>query len=606
MNATSYPLEGKIENIFSDGKYPPDWKPTGRTRDFYLDLSEPIVRRLAVYQDGAGRIHDPFEPADTSFLPFTTARFVGALGALVEAGRCTDLVENLGRALDAVCQDLFQAHEKSVRGADFYPKEIIRGILALRDKADLARIEKWRKLLGGYDPEKNYVMVLSKQKREDLNNVCTFAVAGEQMKKQHGIADHSLFIEQYLETQKQRFTEFGMYCDPHNPMTYDWTARMNLSLLLAAGYEGKYRSFFDEMLRRGGLTTLLYLSSTGEAPYGGRSNQQNFNEATISVICEYEARRYKALGKDMLAGAFKRAARLAALSVKRWLELTPIRFTKNEFPPATQHGREQHYGLYAVYSLLIASQFGFAHWLADDAITETPAPCEFGGYALHLPDDFHKIFATGSGYHIEIDTRANHHYDATGLGRVHRTGVPTELGLSIPIPAHPNYIVSAPASPRNIAMGLGWMTPGGKTIWLSDLSDEIIGVEVADLVESSERVQLTVAYTINLERKMLLREKYCITRSGVEITSMSPDSAVKTFVQIPLLETNGSRFSRINVKYPFFEVDDGDHKMLVECVSPGAVEQYQEPFSVPNRNGIYRIGCFKAAGRQITWRVKLI
>lgn len=604
-NAVAYPLDGKIEQMLSDGQRPAAWQPTGLTKDFYLDLSEPIVRQLVVLQDNDGRIHDPFEQNDTIFLPFTTARFVGALGALVENGRCQDLTDNLTRGLDAICQEVAQPYEKHTCRVDFYPKEIIRGLSAMRDKTDKARMEKWRRQLGGYDPEKNYACVLSKSKAEDIYNVVTFAIAGEQMKKQLGISCNTPFIERHLETQKRRFTELGMYRDPNDPLTYDWTPRMNLSLLFAAGYKGKHASFFDEMLRRGGLTTLMYLSSTGEAPFGGRSNQQNFNEAIISVICEYEASRYKALGNEILAGAFKRAARLAALSVKRWLDLSPLRFTKNEFPPETQHGRERSYGLYAVYSLLIASQFGFAHLLADDTIKESPAPAEIGGYLLPLLKDFHKIFAACGGYHIEIDTRADHHYDATGLGRIHRKGAPTELGLSIPIAAHPNYIVPEPASPRNIAMGLGWITRDGKTIWLSDLSGEIVDVQLTDLVESPERVRFSVAYTINSGATMMVNEKYCITGSGVEITSSPPASAVQTLVQIPLLKTNGGTASQIHAEERSFTVKCAAHSLRVECLSPGSAEQYLEPFDAPNRNGIYRIGCFRTDQRLISWRVEL-
>ena len=165
-----------------------------------------------------------------------------------------------------------------------------------------------------FDLEKNYGEVLGKRLPGEIYNFCTFGLAGEGMKKRYAVADNTPFIENHLQTQIPRFDPFGMYRDPNCPMTYYAAPRMNLSLLFHPGYRGAYFSFFDEMLRRGALTMLLCLSPTGEAPFGGRSNQQNFNEATIALICEFEASRYQKRGNHELAGVFKRAAQLAARS----------------------------------------------------------------------------------------------------------------------------------------------------------------------------------------------------------------------------------------------------------------------------------------------------
>ena len=388
-----------------------------------------------------------------------------------------------------------------------------------------------------------------------------------------------------------------MYRDPNCPITYDAVPRMNLSLLFHSGYRGPHFPFFDEMLRRGALTMLLCLSPTGEAPYGGRSNQQNFNEATIALICESEASRYQKAGNRKLAGAFKRTAWVSAQSVRRWLDLRPVRFTKNEFPPESQHGRQKDYGFYAVYSLLIASQFGFAGWLADPGIAEEPAPYETGGYAIRLGDDFHKIFATCGGYHVEIDTRADLHYDATGLGRLHKAGAASETALSTPIVSHPDYLVSTSPSLRNVAIGMGWKHRE-KIEWLSDMSSEIRSVDFQPLEENRSRVAFRVIYRSDPSHGTN-RETYELTRRGLKMTC-EIDAADDVYFQVPLIETDGTHRSRIEAGGRSLSVSYQGRVYRVKCLFPEAAIVRLESFTAPNRNGVYRVGVFSAKGNSIT------
>jgi hypothetical protein len=598
-----YPLEAKIASLLRQKTWVSDWRPTGTSDDDYAAMSEPIVRQAVAWQSPGGRIIDPFVGYET---PTATARFVGALAGLMLQGRCLDLAENGIRALTAAASDLYASAEKPVAGSEFYAKELMLGYLALRDRVDAATLALWKKCLGGFNPEANYAFVLAKRPAAELHNYTTFALAGEQFKKRYGIADNTDFIERHLATQLPRFTSFGMYRDPNNPMLYDVTGRMNLSLLIYFGYDGPQRAALEEMLRRGALTMLLCMSTTGEFPYGGRSNQQNFNEATAALVFEYEAARLKKAGDPELAGVFKRAARLAARSIKRWLDLRPVRFIKNEFPPSSQHGRQKDYGFYAVYSLLIASQFGFANLVADPEIAERPVPWERGGYVIRLDDDFHKVFAACRGYALEIDTRADHHYDATGLGRIHKVGVPTEMALSTPIVAKPEYLVSTPEAPRSIAIGPGWER-GGRTVWLSDLSGEIERVGFEDCAESRDRVKFTVIYDCGRPSGSVT-ETYSLDAKGLRVGwELAPvaGSTDQLRLQVPLFETDGRFTSRIQRDKGGFAVAYQGHTYRVACVSPRRVVTSLEGFSAPNRNGIYRIGLFTASGRAATCRFSL-
>ena len=98
-----------------------------------------------------------------------------------------------------------------------------------------------------------------------------------------------------------------MYREPGDPITYDMTTRLQLAAALWYGYDGKLKPHLDELLRRGGITTLFFVSPDGYAPFGGRSGQFNFQEGIISALCEIEAERYKQR-YPLLAGAFKRQA----------------------------------------------------------------------------------------------------------------------------------------------------------------------------------------------------------------------------------------------------------------------------------------------------------
>jgi len=561
--------------------------------ELYVSLSERIVREAIAWQDDSGRIIDPFVARET---PTATPRFVGALAGLILQGHCLDLAENGCRALTVAAEDLFAAEENSLAGAEFYTKELVLGYLALADKTDQPTVDRWARLLGTFDPEKNYDAVLSKRPADELHNFCTFGLAGEALKARYGLAQNSEFIERHLVTQLSRFNSSGQYRDPDCPMTYDAVARMNLSLVLHSGYEGADASLLDEMLRKGALTMLPCLSSTGEAPYGGRSNQQNFNEATVALICEYESNRYHRLGDGEMAGRFKRTARLATQSVQRWLELEPVRFTKNEFLPELQHGRQKTYGYYAAYSLLIASQFGFAGWLADSGIAETTT-AGVGGQVTRLEEEFHKIFATCGGYHLEIDTCADLHYDATGLGRLHKRGVPSETALSTPIVSSPEYLVSVPTAPRQVAIGPGWWR-AGKVEWLSDMSSEIESVEFQRLEESDERVSFRVVTHLNTLVRTV-QETYRLSRSGLEVTCEVGGSPDNVLFQVPLLVTDGNHRAEITSGDRFFKVIYQGHTYRVRCKNTGNVETRREDFSAPNRNGVYEVGVFSAKGSSL-------
>ena len=65
------------------------WAPTNVSADTYLAEVEQVARAIVKYQDSAGRIVDPYEGTE---LQYSTSYFAFAIGALVSAGRATDLL----------------------------------------------------------------------------------------------------------------------------------------------------------------------------------------------------------------------------------------------------------------------------------------------------------------------------------------------------------------------------------------------------------------------------------------------------------------------------------------------------------------------------------
>jgi len=210
-----------------------------------------------------------------------------------------------------------------------------------------------------------------------------------------------------------------------------------LSVTLFFGYNGKYRDEISEKLRKSGELTLKMQSVTGEIPYGGRSNQFPHNEAHLAIICEYEARRYYESGDKETAAQFKLAAKKALDSIELWLTREPIRHIKNRYPTETGYGCES-YAYFDKYMITTASFLYAAYLICNEEI-----PCaqyeRETAYTAVTSEHFHKLFLRSGEYFAEIDTKADPHYDCSGIGRIHKKGAPSAICLSCPGTATPSY-----------------------------------------------------------------------------------------------------------------------------------------------------------------------
>ena len=441
-----------------------DWTPSGMSRHDYLGIMEPAVVEAAGWLDAQGALIDPVIKSEWRQ---TTPRFAASAAVLLHFGRCAELMEPAFRAMSHCCAKLADARRVASESPDFWLRDLCAAFECFKGIAPPEMLEKWRASLASVRSEdtNNYAdKTPGRPGVKSMHNWVVFGMSGESMRESVGIGGGGngggeflwghRWIDEYMPHQLRHFTDNGMYRDPGDPITYDITTRLQFAAALAFGYEGPMRGVLEELLRRANLAMLRFVSPGGFAPFGGRSSQFNFQEAIIAALCELEASRYKS-ASPALAGAFKRQAHVSARAIAPWFNAEkPFRHIKNRFPPETRHGCDA-YGQYSVYSMLCASLLGLAALFADDAIAEAPAPAEIGGFTLELAPAFHKIFINKSGTYVELDTAADPHYDATGVGRILFKGYPIQLPLSAPFPSHPKYLLAegaaAPAEP--IALG---------------------------------------------------------------------------------------------------------------------------------------------------------
>lgn len=576
---------------------PAAFEATGITREFYLDVvelcvnaypREAIERKVQKYE--RERINDPH----------AFSRLTSALGILLASGRKKDFYGLWEKMMDQCCRDLPKI-TGDIR-VDFCVKEIMLAYKAMKGRIPEARKQQWLEGLGKIDPYINYCSLARKDEdKGSLHNVNIYNMAGEYLRESEDLTDTREYFQKHWPSQLENFDENGMYKDPSCPMLYDLTTRCQIQLILGFGYRGEFSGALDERLKKAGLWTLFMQSAAFEFPYGGRSNQFIFNEALIAANCEYEASRYKKLGDLKLAGSFKRSARLAACSIKRWLEVHPPKHIKNFFPVESLYGTED-YGYYDKYMVTLGCFIYIAYLFSDDSIEEFPCPAETGGFAFSTSPSFHKIFANCCGQSIEIDTKADLHYDSTGLGRYHKKGVPTELALSVPFTATPSYNLSEGLKSRNQTIGPGWEMENSELQFLSGLSE---GLE--HTVEFSEITRDRIKFSVLYSGKAFngcqgVRESYLLDKNGLEIqVELIEPKTNRLYFTVPLFLNNGKDSSCVSSSDSGIAVILKDYKYI--ALSGTKVNMEEE--KVGNRNGEYGIAQFTSDSGSMAIRLQL-
>lgn len=431
-------------------------------------------------------------------------RLTANIGILIAHGYRTELTDMFIEMMDFCCKNV-----PIVKAAnDFSVKELIFCIMALEKNGGVSKecTERWRNDLATIEP-KNCYTVYAKSADDELHNWALFTAVSEHMRKVIGLRDTTDFVDLQLITQLRNLDQNGMYRDPNNPMVYDLVPRGLFSVLLHFGYNGKYFSEIDEALKKAGLLTLKMQSVTGEIPYGGRSNQFMHNEAHLAIVFEFEAKRYAKEGNMALAGKFKLGVELALDNIAHWLSKKPMRHIKNRFPTETKYGCEE-YAYFDKYMITTASFLYAASLICDESIPSAEEG-EQKPYTLTLPEHFHKTFMAAGGYFLEFDTNADPHYDASGLGRVHKKGAPSTVCCSLACAKHPNTVLDV-ENASDISLCAGYVTEN-QSRFATDCR-----YEVTELCSDESSAHCTIKNTFD-DGKILI-SSYGLDQNGVSVT----------------------------------------------------------------------------------------
>ena len=511
-------------------------QPSGLTRADYLSTINGIVQHFRRLQNASGHIIDYYLQQEVQY---ATPCFAFAC-ATVHAGPGGDasLLPNCSAALSAAIDEL--ATNNCADGhCPFFGKPVMFAYRILAPLVDaptraawgdgLSKINPW---LDYHFPNSNWGLVgaVGDYLRTVVGGFSTnFTWWSDMLDYQIGGEGHT---PAFTWTAAGLYQDHSGYPTPSgglNPLPYDtFPSSGYLTVLLREGYSGVHAPFLREMMRRAALTHLLMQSPWGEIPTGGRSSQHQWNEAVSALAYEIWSAWSAASGDAALACMFKRAARLAHGSVRRWQNAGgELQIVKNHVDPALRWGYEG-YSFQSQYNLLPAAMLSAAFMYADapsEAAGECAAPADVGGFVFQLPEHS-LIIANAGGVYVEIETASDPHYDSTGLTRVHVRTCATAAAGCVDLQATAGPSAGPPQENGGIAVGAWWAlagdAPGARTALANMTFDDVAGATlVPGWITNGTSVVFSVEYFL-LSRGMLVAEAYTLAQSppALELTTV--------------------------------------------------------------------------------------
>jgi len=537
-------------------------------KEVYIDIME---KSLSAYTDE--RIRDYIDEVKLGGLKeHGFPRLTADIGILIAFGRRTEFMPVFMEMMDICCKEMPRVNAAN----DFSVREICCLLMLLEEKKCVSadKIKEWKQKMTIFNPWKFYD-VIAETPTTKTGNWAMFAGVSDFIRGKYCGIDTSKFVEWEISSQMMSFDENGMYKDPNNPIVYDFVPRILMCVLMHFGYEGEFAAQIEENLLKSAELTLKMQSVTGEIPFGGRSNQFLNNEAHFVGLCEYYASYFAKKGDMQKAGEFKAAANLAADAMLRYLECVPISHIKNRYPIDSKIGCEG-YGYFNKYMITVASFVYLAYLFADDTIEPTVSVAEKGGYFAKTSEDFHKIFLNCGGYFAELDTNADFHYDANGLGRIHKKGCHSALCLSVPFPAGE---IGYKTEEENIR-------PMSICCYAKKDDVEFFGSEsyarykLKSYCESPELVEAEIECKISED--ICITHKYVVGADGVEMSLSGYDNCG---FMLPAFAFDGNKASEILTDKDSITVKFGGN--TCKYIFDGEIQD--EPQMYYNRNGRYKV-----------------
>ena len=541
-------------------------------KSIYIDLMEKVLEAYTIEQIKSYTDSVATDGIKEHGFPRLTAN----IGILLANGIKTQYKDQFKKMMDLCCNGMATALELNGEKVanDFSVREIVSCLIEVENSGifDKQTTDNWKKELAKINPYKAYTVVASSA-FDKVNNFAAYSAASEQLRKYAGIGNNDEFIETHIATQLLSFDSKGMYRDPNEPMLYDFVTRLQLAVSLYYGYNGENRDALEQMLLKSADITLNMQSVTGEMPYGGRSNQFLFNEAAFAALCEFYAVLFKKRGSIKKAGKFKSAAALAVQSIIPWLKEEKISHVKNHFPADMRFGCER-YAYFDKYMITTSSMLYLAYTMADESIAEIDCPAISKNTVCRTGRYFHKVMLRYKDYFAQFDTKADAHYDASGLGRLHKKGAPSALCMSVPFSKHPNYSLDLEnPSPFSICAGVD----GDYTY---DAKYKLVKKAITDKYAFVE-------FECKTKSGAVIKKQCTLSDDGFKM-EVSADGEIE--ILFPLFKFDGLLKTEISVDRNKAEVTYKGFKCTYK--TDGAIADKNTIYA--NRNGHYKGMCAKA------------
>ena len=275
-----------------------------------------------------------------------------------------------------------------------------------------------------------------------------------------------------------------------------------------------------------------------------------------------------------MAQKFKSAAVSARNCMLLWLNKTPIRHIKNHYDTGSMIGCED-YGYFNKYMITTASFAYCAYLMADDSVKPSVNDPKAECYTAQTSRDFHKLFISAGGYSLEYDLDADYHYDANGLGRVHKKDSPAAICLSVPLPGENAEYQTEHPNPR--PMSLCCYYEDGNCILCGADKSSVYTVESTYANSDSASAEILC----RLSDKMTIREKTKASASGVTIVL---DSTEDCGFMVPVFSFDGSNNTSISENGNSISVEYENAVCIYSF--DGTASEYGDFY---NRNGKYRV-----------------
>ena len=175
---------------------------------------------------------------------------------------------------------------------------------------------------------------------------------------------------------------------------------------------------------------------------------------------------------------------------------------------------------------------------------------------------------------MEYDTKADVHYDASGIGRIHKKGAPSAICLSTPFSKAPNYTLDR-TNPSQFSICGGIKTENGFVY----AYDEKTQYKLIEKKITDRHVQ--TKFECIAQQGITFYEVCTVSDTGVEICVEGKGSLEIVF---PIFLFDGKNETKISISEHSAEVEYKGYKCCYR--TEGVVKEKNEIYA--NRNGHYK------------------